>query len=206
MFEYVFIVCESVKMNVFLRGTNLHDPYLLYTASVACEKAGRDRVYMTNIARTALLDILRLVDKKAGTGEYLLVWSLLAMDCVQFMSFEVAVAIVMTVVHELERKGFLISKIGQPLPVVLVIEWSKSGKIEYADTVGETYGNLADFKERFRPCNFKLLSKTGIPPKLDVYAADKMAGPVSLPEKRRITYEEPKRPRVKKPKKPVLEL
>lgn len=176
-------------MNVFLRGTNIHDPYLLYTASIAHEKASRDRVYMTNIARTALLDILRLVDKKAQTGEFLLVWSIMAMDCIMFMTVDCAISVVMTVVFELERKKFRVSKIGSPLPVVLIIEWNTSEQIEYADTVGDTYNTIHDFKDRFKPINAKLISQTGLPAKLDVYAANQMVNG-GVAEKRKVTFEE----------------
>lgn len=203
-------------MNVFLRGTNLFDPYLLYNASIAHEKASRDRIYMANIARTTLLDIVRLVDKKAQNGEYILVWSLFAMDCIMFMSFDCAVSILMTVVHELERKGFRVSRIGNPLPAVLVIEWSEAGQVEYADAKGETYDNIYDFRERFRPINTKLLSQTGLPAKLDVYSAAQMLnGETGMPvtEKRRVTFNDTKKgtkpTRSKTPKKssvPVLDI
>lgn len=195
-------------MNVFLRGTNRFDPYLLYTASVAQEKASRDRVYMANIARTTLLDILRLVDRKAQSGEYILVWSMLAMDCMLVMTPECVTSILMTVVYELERKGFRVSKIGHPLPLVLVIEWSGTGKVEYADTVGETYSNVYDFRDRFRPINSRLMSQTGLPAKLDVYAAEEMVNGKKPAEKRRVTFEDgkQKKPKPKKSTAQVLDL
>lgn len=190
-------------MNVFLRGTNAHDPFLLYNASIAHEKASRGRVYMSNIARSALIDILRLTDRKAETGEFILVWSILTMDCIMFMTVECAISVVMTIVHELERKKYRVSKIGSPLPIVLIIEWNTSEQIEYADTVGETYTTISDFRERFKPINSKLMSQTGLPAKLDVYAAHQMVHG-GLPERRKVTFDDTKTSRRRSQTKPAI--
>lgn len=140
-------------MNVFTGTGAFNDPMAGFTADIARRKAAKRLEVAAGVGRTMLLDVLHLVNRFVDAGSGSRIAYQLPQTELQKLQGRAVIDVVHSLVHELEARGFRVSRVGPSIvPHTLVVDWTTApGAVEPVKLTGPAFPDAVSMATQSRP-------------------------------------------------------